>query len=191
MSHDRDTSHKPDEGDPQPEDASLEDSQHEGQDPPADEDQPASEGERTIADVTRPTAPYRVSEAGGPLPELDEGPRPTAVDDIQQAIFDAGQQGTSSQLSFDELPTPGLDLSEIDSPPAEPNPEPEPSDDIQQAILTAQQQGGSLEIDFEELPEPQTAPKKKISPTTKPMPPVHPVPPHPPESAPAPEPTQP
>ena len=38
---------------------------------------------------TRPTAPADRDEANESLPELDEGPRPGPVDEIQQALFDA------------------------------------------------------------------------------------------------------
>ena len=95
---------------------------------------------------TQPTPPDQVSEAGGPLPELDEGPPPTPVDDIQSALVEAAREGVPTDVDFDKLPKPKLDL-EAGAGSA-------PVDDIQEAIRDASRQGISPEIDFEALPPP-------------------------------------
>lgn len=42
------------------------------------------------------------------LPELDEGPQPGPVDDIQGALIQAAQAGVRTEVDLDELPEPGL-----------------------------------------------------------------------------------
>lgn len=42
-----------------------------------------------------------------PLPELDEGPPPVPVDDIQGALVQAAQAGVRTEVDLDELPEPG------------------------------------------------------------------------------------
>ncbi len=126
---------------------------------------------------TRPTAPYQVSEEGGPMPDLDEGPRPEAVDEIQAAILEASTKGAPTQLNFEDLPAP------IPVPPTSaPSPSPETtqpmenqpneaeSDEILQALLAAKQQGGTSELDFESLPKPTPFPQKRVSRPTQPIP---------------------
>lgn len=94
---------------------------------------------------TRPTPPYQVSEAGGPLPEIDEGPRPAPVDDIQGALFEASRQGAPADVDFEQLPRPRL----------EPGENALPEDDIQAALQEASRQGLSTEVDFDRLPTPE------------------------------------
>ena len=171
---------------------------HQDQHPQADtppEDSPESDSSaetKQMGQRTRPTEPFQVSEAGGPLPELDEGPRPTAVDDIQATLLAAAQEGTETELGFEALPPPSLD--EIIEPTVPPNPNeppPQPVDEIQQALEAASQQGVSPEIDFDQLPEPAPFPQKRITRTTKPMAPPEPDPPAPaPPPKPDPPPSQ-
>jgi hypothetical protein len=103
---------------------------------------------------TRPMAPYDAPESGGPLPELDDGPSPGPVDDIQGALVEAAQQGVSTEVEFDELPEPVPDVDE--------GPRPGPVDDIQEALFEASQQGAPTEVEFDELPEPGTSFPQKI-----------------------------
>ena len=117
---------------------------------------------------TRRTEPYQVSEAGGPLPELDEGPRPTAVDDIQAALFEAQRQGSPAELDFDRLPAPQPDFAEVTEEEA-PEPGPDTEDEILRAIQSASQHGVSPEVSFEDLPRPRPYPQKKISRPVKPI----------------------
>ena len=103
---------------------------------------------------TQPMAPYDAPESGGPLPELDDGPSPRPVDDIQDALVEAAQQGASTDVDFDELPEPVPDVDE--------GPRPGPVDDIQGAIFEASQQGVPTEVEFDELPEPGSSFPQKI-----------------------------
>ena len=103
-----------------------------------------------------------------------KGRRPAAVDDIQEALFSAKQEGTDTEVGFESLPQPTLDeIVETSPPPAQTSEvEPEPSvDQIQQALQAASQQGASPEVDFDKLPAPESAPfpQKRITRTTKPM----------------------
>jgi hypothetical protein len=103
---------------------------------------------------TRPMAPYDAPESGGPLPELDDGPLPGPVDDIQGALVEAARQGVSTEVEFDELPEPVPDVDE--------GPRPGPVDDIQEALFEASQQGAPTEVEFDELPEPGPSFSQKI-----------------------------
>lgn len=111
---------------------------------------------------TRPTPPYHASEAGGPMPDLDEGPQPGPVDEVQEALFEAARQGTSTELDIDDLPEP---LPELDA-----GPQPGPVDEVQEAIFEAAQRGTSTELDFDQLPSPglPPAPKKVVKFTQRP-----------------------
>ncbi len=147
---------------------------------------------------TRPTAPADPGEDNESLPELDEGPRPGPVDEIQQALFDAAQEGVSTELEMGDLPPPMPDLDE--------GPRPAPVDEVQRAIFEAAQEGAPTEIDFDQLPgpgltdrpqkvikfkqretrptEPEAAPDTKplppeAAPDTKPLPPETPLEPEP------------
>lgn len=139
-------------------------------------------------DVTRPTAPFNVSEAGGPLPEIDEGPRPGPVDEIQEAIFEAAQDGLPTEVELDELAAPELDVDE--------GPRAEPVDEVQEAIFSAAQEGMASEVDFDTLPEPTAPPtpkkvikfQKKAAPAKPEEPSPAELPPELPEAGPEPEP---
>ena len=126
---------------------------------------------------TRPTEPFRVTPAGGPVPELDEGPRPGPVDEIQSVLFSATQEGASTEVGFEELPRPGLppeeltDSADIDFddlpepvPQLDEGPRPGPVDEIQSALFSATRVGSSTEVDFDDLPHPSPplAPQKVI-----------------------------
>ncbi len=113
-------------------------------------DQPAAKGEGK----TRPVAPYEASEAGGPIPELDEGPRAEPVDEVQEAIFEASQKGISTEVEVDDLPEPMPDLDE--------GPRPAPVDEVQEAIFEASREGVQTDVDFDQLPEPGATRPQKI-----------------------------
>ena len=118
---------------------------------------------------TKPMAAYESSEAGGPLDEVDAGPPPQPVDDIQAVLLEAAQQGAPTEIPFDTLPEP---VPEVDE-----GPRPGPVDDIQGALLEAAQQGAPTEVSFDELPEPgSTAPQKVIRVARKPVTPAEPPP---------------
>jgi hypothetical protein len=89
-----------------------------------------------------------------PLPELDEGPRPTPADEIQVTLLDAAQEGTPTEVAFDDLPEP---LPELDE-----GPQSGPVDEIQGALFSAIKTGAQTEVDFEELPEPGQARVQKV-----------------------------
>ncbi len=127
--------------------------------PEIDQDQPIPPSQKKTKpvdaqDKTRPMAPYDASEAGGPLPDLDEGPRPGPVDEVQEALFSAAQENAPAEVDFDELPEPLPDLDE--------GPRPGPVDEVQEAIFEAAQQGTTTEVDFDELPEPGAPKAKKV-----------------------------
>jgi hypothetical protein len=96
-------------------------------------------------DPTRPVRRPDLSEE-----EFDEGPRPEPVDEIQRAIFEAAQADLKTDIEFDELGKPALDLDE--------GPRPEPVDEVQEALFSAIREGAT-EIDFDTLPEPTPARK--------------------------------
>jgi hypothetical protein len=153
--------------------------------PPSDEEKPtpasrdaqAGSGQARPAsihqDSTKPMAPYSASEAGGPVADIDEGPRSGPVDEIQQALFEAAQADLPTEVEFDELaiPLPGLDSG----------PRSRPVDDVQEAILEAVQAGRATDVDFETLPPPMlsTEPQKVVKFQSKPIPPQPVEPPHP------------
>ncbi|MEM7342874.1 MAG: hypothetical protein AAF485_01400, partial [Chloroflexota bacterium] len=143
-------SHSKDQDSHQPSDENENGDEHR----PSDKTQPMPP--QSPIDKTRPTAPYNVSEAGGPIPPLDSGPTATPVDDIQEAIISASQQGDAGEIQFDDLPEP---MPEIDE-----GPRPAPVDDIQAALFEASQQGETTELEFDNLPGPglPTAPPKKV-----------------------------
>ncbi len=106
-------------------------------------------------------------------PELDEGPRPGPVDEVQQVIFEAVQHGDNPELEVDDLPDP---LPELDE-----GPRPEPVDEVQQAIFEAAREGAPTEVDFDRLPEPASARPQKVvkfkskdPAATEPLPPPEP-----------------
>jgi hypothetical protein len=110
-------------------------------------------------DSTKPMPSYSASEAGGPLSEIDEGPRPAPVDEIQQALFEAAQADLPTEVEFTEL---SPRLPDLDS-----GPPPGPVDEVQEAILKAAQAGQPTHVDFDTLPAPTVpdepeAPKKVI-----------------------------
>ncbi|MBE7550172.1 MAG: DUF2029 domain-containing protein [Anaerolineales bacterium] len=110
-----------------------------------------------------------------PLPELDEGPPPEPVDDIQDALVEAAQEGAATELDFDELPPPSPPLErdgmkeEVDFddlpeplPELDEGPQPGPVDDIQGALIQAAQAGVRTEVDLDELPEPGLSGPQKV-----------------------------
>jgi hypothetical protein len=105
-------------------------------------------------DRTRPTAPYQVSEAGGPLSEVDEGPRPKPVDEVQEALFNAAQEGISTEVDIEDLPEPMPELDE--------GPRPGPVDEVQEALFEATQKGTQTDLDLDELPGPGLPPPQKV-----------------------------
>jgi hypothetical protein len=130
----------------------------------SDPDQPPAKG----TGKTRPMAPYDASEAGGPIPELDEGPRAEPVDEVQEAIFEATQKGISTELEVDDLPGPVPDLDE--------GPRPAPVDEVQEAIFEASREGVETDVDFDQLPEPGATRPQKIVRFKEEAPPSEPEP---------------
>ncbi len=129
-------------------------------------DQPDSKpaGDKRRQDKTRPMQPYEAPESGGPAPDIDEGPPPEPVDDIQEALVEAADQGDPTELKFDELPEPVPDLDE--------GPTPRPVDDIQEAIFAASEHGAPTEVEFDALPEPGDSGPKKVIRFDRPKPPA-------------------
>ena len=117
------------------------------------------EGEQKESDAihrepTRPMAPTGASDTEEVAPEIDEGPRPGPVDEIQEALFEAAQADLSTDVEFDELVKPEPELDE--------GPRPGPVDDVQEAIFSAAQEGATTEVDFDTLPEPSPEITKKV-----------------------------
>ncbi len=52
--------------------------------------------------------PFKGGEDFDDLPELDEGPQPGPVDDIQGALIQAAQAGVRTEVDLDDLPLPGM-----------------------------------------------------------------------------------
>lgn len=137
---------------------------------------------------SEPMAPYDSSEAGGPLPEIDEGPRPGPVDEIQEALFEAAQSDLPTELELEDLSKPSFDPDDLlaDTPV---------DDEVQEAIDRARREGRLAEVDFEALPGPSLPePKKRVkldqepsSPEAPPQPRPEPVPPPEPQPEPEPE----
>ncbi|MEW5958204.1 MAG: glycosyltransferase 87 family protein [Chloroflexota bacterium] len=119
-------------------------------------ERPKPAGKPGQTDKTRPTMPAEPNEADETLPELDEGPRPGPVDDIQAALFDAARQGVSTEVEMGDLPSPMPDLDA--------GPRPAPVDEVQQALFEAARQGAPTEVDFDQLPGPglTTRPQKVV-----------------------------
>jgi|GEM_PF-221777 len=153
------------------------------------------------------TPPFKGGDEGGvdfddlpePLPELDEGPEPRPVDDIQDALIEAAQKGVPTELALDDLPKPtppererdegGVDFDDLPEPLPEldEGPRPGPVDDIQGALIQAAQAGVRTEVDLDELPPPgmpdppqkvihfkqrdtATRPTPRLSPPPEPLP---------------------
>jgi hypothetical protein len=95
---------------------------------------------------TRPTPPVGSTEIEDSWPEVDEGPRPGPVDEIQEAIFEAAQAGLTTEVEFEELADP---LTEVDE-----EPRPGPADEIQEDDFEAAQADLPTEDEFEALTEP-------------------------------------
>jgi len=151
-------------------------SQQQANDPPERDKASASEiNERKQSDPAEQEQKDVAQEEAGrvdeSLPELDEGPRPGPVDEIQAALFDAAQEGVSTEVEMDELPPPMPDLDE--------GPRPAPLDEVQQAIFEAAQEGAPTEIDFDQLPGPGLSdkPKKVIKFKQRDTRPAEPAPP--------------
>ncbi|NJN94491.1 MAG: hypothetical protein HC875_10555 [Anaerolineales bacterium] len=60
-------------------------------------------------DLPTPPLPplFKEGEDFDELPELDEGPQPGPVDDIQGALIQAAQAGVRTEVDLDDLPPPG------------------------------------------------------------------------------------
>jgi len=135
-------------------------------------------------DPTRPMAPTGASEVDDTVPDIDEGPRPGPVDEIQEALFEAAQADLSTEVEFDDLVKPTPDFDE--------GPRPGPVDEVQEALFSAAQQGAATEVDFDTLPEPSpeitqkvvSFEKKQPEPAPAPAPVPQPEPQPPPEPAP-------
>lgn len=136
------------------------------------------------------TKPVSAADTDESLPEIDEGPRPGPVDEIQAALFEAAKADMPTDLDFDQLASPGLDLDE--------GPRATPVDEVQEALFKAAQEGVPTEIDFDTLPEPSTPTTQKVvkfdkiapapEKTAAPTPPPEPAPASPPEPQPQPRP---
>ena len=105
-------------------------------------------------DPTRPVPPAEASELENGVPEIDEGPRPGPVDEIQEALFQAAKAKVPTEVEFDDLGKPA----------GKPDEEPQtiPADEIQEALLEATQEGQAAEVDFDTLPEPSTVTTRKV-----------------------------
>lgn len=138
---------------------------------PSDEQKSPKEAEATQAkerstarqESTKPTPPYSVSEAGGPLSEIDEGPAAGPVDEIQQALFEAAQANLATDVDLSELGSP--------TPDFEAGPASGSTDEVQEAIEEAARSGRTTEVDFDTLPTPtlplDEQPKKVVKFKTK------------------------
>ena len=84
-------------------------------------------------ETTRPMPPVDSIEDEEPIFDIDEGPRPGPVDEIQEALFEAAQSGLSTEVEFDELADPIPDIDEA--------PRPGPVDEVQEALFNAAQKG--------------------------------------------------
>ncbi|RME70125.1 MAG: hypothetical protein D6784_17230, partial [Chloroflexi bacterium] len=104
-------------------------------------------------------------DAPGPPSDLDEGPRPAPVDEVQKAILEAEQAGLPLDVDVDDLPEPLPDLDE--------GPRPAPVDEVQEALFEAIQEGAPTDVDLDALPEPEVKrPQKIIHFKTEPVTPV-------------------
>ncbi|MCG3211119.1 MAG: hypothetical protein FOGNACKC_04756 [Anaerolineae bacterium] len=104
--------------------------------------------------TNRDPRPTDDDAANNSLPEIDEGPSPEPVDEIQAVLFAAAQAGAKTDLEFEELITRQL-----------PNIEPADADEVKRALAEAARTGLPTEVDFDHLPAP-----------TKPLEPVKPAP---------------
>ena len=133
-----------------------------------------------------PDSDHDSPDAGQLILDIDQGPRPGPVDEIQQALFEAAQADLPIDVDFAALAKPTLDPK---------RPQATPNDDLEAAIQEALQEGRTAALDFDALPEPTVGPKKVVS-FNKPAPPpskilTPPPPPRPtapPETALEPEP---
>ncbi len=135
------------------------------QDKPA-ADRPKTEREQAASvhqQTTRPMTPVEAGEAEQTIPEIDEGPRPGPVDEIQEAIFEAAQAGLPTEVEFNELADP---VPEVDE-----GPRPGPVDEVQEAIFSAAQAGLPTEVDLDALPQPSPPITQKVV-RFKPKPPA-------------------
>lgn len=97
-----------------------------------DQPDPQPSESKDRQDKTRPRQPqpggpaeFDFDNLPEPVPELDEGPAPGPVDDIQGALFEASLQGAPTEVDFEALPEPGAKFQqkvvrfEPKTPPAE------------------------------------------------------------------------
>ena len=117
---------------------------------PAQSDQPQSKA--IHIQPTRPTTPVGTTDE--PAPDIDEGPRPGPVDEIQEAIFEAAQAGLPTEVEFDELTDP---VPEIDEGPS-----PGPVDEVQEALFDAAKEGVATEVALNDLPPPSPPIHQKV-----------------------------
>ncbi|GAB4448984.1 MAG: hypothetical protein Kow0031_31470 [Anaerolineae bacterium] len=118
-------------------------------------------------------------------PNIDDGPPPEPVDEIQAALFEAAQKGARTDVDIDQLlqAAPVLDT--------DPQPGATADDEVQAALAEAAQKGISPNVDFDTLPAPtQPLPELPATPAAPPgKPRVGPAPPaEKPSPAPAPQP---
>lgn len=90
--------------------------------------------------------PQKGAEADEIPPEIDEGPRPGPVDEIQAALFEAAQANVSTDVDFETLARPAPGIAK--------GPRPEPVDEIQAALQEAAQANIATDVDFEALAKP-------------------------------------
>ncbi|MCB0210443.1 MAG: hypothetical protein KDJ52_13985 [Anaerolineae bacterium] len=164
-----------------------------GSDEKAKGDKSADEhGQNGLAKSADPSSNASDSpDARNLILDIDEGPQPGPVDEIQQALFEAAQ----SYLQTD------VDLSALAAPTLEPRRAKPKPDDIEDAIKQALQEAKAADFDFDALPSPNVTAKKVIT-FDKPIPPQpktltppppqpHPRPSTPPEQDFEPEPASP
>src|SRR5687767_9022818 len=97
-------------------------------------------------DTTKPMAPQNTSETDEFLPEVDEGPRPGPVDEIQAALFEAAQANLATDVDFDTLAKPAPETAKRANPEA--------VDEIQAALFEASLAGLATDVDFDTLAKP-------------------------------------
>lgn len=119
------------------------------------DERPDLDPNKTDDDVTNESLPE----------EIDEGPPPEPVDEIQAAIFEAAKAGAKTDLEFEELITRQLpNLDSLDE------------DEVRRALAEAAREGKATDVEFDRLPAP-TKPLEPVQPAEPSTPPPAETPP--------------
>lgn len=132
--------------------------------PPSDEKKSSDElinKKRKGQDRAKEVRSSTSEEGSNPIFDIDEGPQPGPVDEIQQALFEAAQSDLNTDVDFTALAKPTLEPHQ---------PAAQPGDDIEAAIKQALEEAKAADFDFDALPEPSVTAKKVIK-FDKPAPP--------------------